>query len=157
MLLTAGLLAAAVWFLSGWYRLAIVRGKWTTTFQGGHVVSVGLTPDSPRISVMAHGGHPSLTAYKWTAFPPSIWGVEFQWSVLLVSHAYNPLNGYSAWSVVVWPVPVALCGAGALMLAWGRRARRRAMRGLCAKCGYSLSGLAEGKACPECGEGADRP
>ncbi|MGH7133201.1 MAG: hypothetical protein ACREJO_14815 [Phycisphaerales bacterium] len=55
----------------------------------------------------------------------------------------------------LWPFAlISLLGGG--WLVWsGRRARRRAMTGVCLKCGYDLAGLATPTAptppCPECG------
>ncbi|MFT3687154.1 MAG: hypothetical protein QM783_19895 [Phycisphaerales bacterium] len=56
--------------------------------------------------------------------------------------------------VLFWPIVLMLVGGGAMALWSGRRARRRAMTGCCRACGYSLAGLGEGAACPECGKGA---
>jgi hypothetical protein len=43
-----------------------------------------------------------------------------------------------AWCCILW-------------MPWVVRDRRRRRRGRCPSCGYSLAGLAEGSACPECG------
>ena len=42
----------------------------------------------------------------------------------------------------LWPIPLLLWTPAALLLRSGILARRRAVKGMCAKCGYSLAGLA---------------
>ncbi|MGH7134052.1 MAG: hypothetical protein ACREJO_19170 [Phycisphaerales bacterium] len=54
-------------------------------------------------------------------------------------------------AVVLWPFALASLLGGGWLLWSGRRARRRAMVGLCLKCGYNLRELAAGSPCPECG------
>ncbi len=56
-----------------------------------------------------------------------------------------------------WDIPLPLLTVGVALptlFLWYRRIRRRYRRGLCARCGYDLTGLAAVEArivCPECG------
>ncbi len=55
--------------------------------------------------------------------------------------------------VPLWPLILVSSGASATAWLFDARARRRARVGQCFRCGYDLSGLAPGAACPECGKG----
>ncbi|MGH7132664.1 MAG: hypothetical protein ACREJO_12030 [Phycisphaerales bacterium] len=63
----------------------------------------------------------------------------------------NALEHYV--TIFLWPFALASLLGGGWLVWSGRRARRRAMTGLCLKCGYDLAGLAAGAPCPECGGG----
>ena len=75
---------------------------------------------------------------KWDPGWPRLW---FDWS----KGAFGS-GGAGVVFVPLW-VPVVVC-AGLLWVAW--RWARRAGRGVCPACGYSLAGL-RGGVCPECG------
>ncbi|MGH7133599.1 MAG: hypothetical protein ACREJO_16840 [Phycisphaerales bacterium] len=53
--------------------------------------------------------------------------------------------------ILPWPFALASLLGGGWLVWSGRRARRRAMTGVCVKCGYDLSGLGAESVCPECG------
>jgi hypothetical protein len=54
-------------------------------------------------------------------------------------------------SFILWPLPLISGCAGGCYLWIAHRARRRALTGCCAICGYNLTGLGSAAACPECG------
>lgn len=66
-------------------------------------------------------------------------------------HVYSAGDWF--FNVPLW-VPLGACVLGSAGLFFAMRKRRRP--GVCARCGYDLSGLAAGARCPECGEGSQR-
>ncbi|MGH7133781.1 MAG: hypothetical protein ACREJO_17775, partial [Phycisphaerales bacterium] len=60
----------------------------------------------------------------------------------------SPFTTLRMWQVYLWPFALASLLGGGWLVWSGRRARRRAMVGLCLKCGYDLAGLAAGASCP---------
>ena len=91
-----------------------------------------------------------LTNYLSTALN----GQWQYWSNSLSALWYFPLNNHFTYVKIWWIV----CFAGSVyLIGWNAGAARLLWRGLsvsagkCPKCGYDKSGLAAGKACPECG------
>jgi hypothetical protein len=72
--------------------------------------------------------------------------------LLLCSYAWNAGTTVGLLRVAVWAPAGCALAAGWLLVLKGSRARRRAMEGACAACGYDLSGLGDVVVCPECGK-----
>lgn len=93
-------------------------------------------------------GHPGLTFRRpYDKFDPLPWR-WWQWEWFA-----SPDDAFNAYQTrfPVWVFLLATGGLGAYLLCRGVRERRRMRTGFCASCGYSLSGLEAGVACPECG------
>jgi hypothetical protein len=74
--------------------------------------------------------------------------------LVVVSYKVDHWSKGPKWHISLWPIPLLLWTPAALLLRSGILARRRATTGHCAKCGYSLAGLAADAPCPECGTGS---
>jgi len=63
------------------------------------------------------------------------------------------ISGRLNWTEIAVPIWMMMAGLGltAPAFAWGGRRISLRRRGVCTKCGYSLEGLADESACPECG------
>ncbi|MGH7131408.1 MAG: hypothetical protein ACREJO_05635 [Phycisphaerales bacterium] len=59
--------------------------------------------------------------------------------------------------IMLWPFPLLVWGGGGWLVWSGRRARRRAMTGLCGKCGYDLAGWRRGARARSVGSRRSRP
>lgn len=149
MLLVLGVIVAGVWVASGWWVLVVRRDGAECTFGYGEAMFATTPMDSS-------------TVFRRHS-PMWVWGYGFGSNygarrLGLISIADDSLD------VALWPVPPFLFATGlaiinrwapaTLLLRSGLLARRRAMTGACAKCGYSLAGLAKDAPCPECGKGA---
>jgi hypothetical protein len=89
-------------------------------------------------------------------FEPKRWSATWhRWHGIGWLPSYTERSGIKMLAVPLWLIALP-SGAGSFLL-WRslRRERLRAPLKPCPKCGYSLVGLAEGAACPECGKGGE--
>jgi hypothetical protein len=163
VLLTLGVLVAGVWVASRWWIACWVcpGGHTTCWISSGHLATT-----SYRLSYTQPGWKyiaPASPAQQgqWTLWHG--WGsrtivVNFtqrDFGILSTNHYVVAGETQSRdFRLVLWPIPLLLWTPAALLLRSGILARRRANKGACPRCGYSLTGLAEGAPCPECGQGA---
>lgn len=141
----AGVMVVA-WVGSGWYACWWERqGQW------------------PHFSLFGHKGAISGAVGNEQFFPNLVPGSfnEFRWAVA------DPLATDLAWAwkprwhsegnhrfyvvIPLWLPALVFAVPAAWMWRVDVKRRRAARVGCCATCGYSLLGLGEGAACPECG------
>jgi hypothetical protein len=89
-----------------------------------------------------------------TGFPLPQQGAN-EYNLYFLSYQHGT-NGYRRGAIALWPFAAVLFISGGWLYWAGRRARRRANRGMCVHCGYSFAGLAIDAPCPECGRSRPR-
>lgn len=133
-LLVGALTALACAFRASlcWHGGTAADGAWNLLVCAGSVALVRYEDTMPKYPGMVPSPGLSVTA------EPS-WPVPFPF---VLSDSAPPST------LVALPLSWAACG----LVLWAAVLRRRRWPpGSCGSCGYSLAGLAEGAACPECG------
>jgi len=171
-LIALGLLVAGVWWASGWWgfgygAVAIDRGRVGVSYT---CINHEFGFDHAHYKRFAEERENAWFLYEqqWSG-QRCIWTAECHpghhrcplesCNLVFVSRSVT-LGDFDTsveWVAPLWPIPLLFWAAGVPILRSGIVARRRAMAGNCAKCGYSLAGLGDGAACPECGKAGAVP
>jgi len=165
-LLTLGVFVAGVWMWSGlsWRSWAWggSAGRWNWKVQEGRLAVTSSTDFARSEGEIFHFAMTSKPAVQLDPddsvsrvlerlYSQQRWLVD--WRPFTRHTTSDFFQSRTTVRFALWPIPLLLWTPAALLLRSGILARRRAITGSCANCGYSLAGLAHGAACPECGNG----
>ncbi len=137
-LLVLGVLITGVWGASRWWWVGYWGSEWG--------IGVG--------SGMIDGVYPGTLGSSnvgWSVWTPPPEMQYWRWSA-----SDNLRHPDRFMHMCLWPFALASLLGGGWLVWSGRRARKRAMTGVCGKCGYDLAGLAAGSPCPECGDAMNK-
>ncbi|MGH7131410.1 MAG: hypothetical protein ACREJO_05645 [Phycisphaerales bacterium] len=164
-LLVLGVLITGVWGASRWWWFGHEAATWRAYATNGTIQSSifrqPLLGGRGWFGFSAPSG--AASEWQWLVHNPQLWNDLLEQEPA-VNAEYGIIACYAdgqEWIVRVaaWPFALAALLGGGWLVWSGRRARRRAMTGMCLKCGYDLAGLATPTTstppCPECGTVAE--
>lgn len=145
-------LVAGVWVASHYWQAYWWLPRRLVVIERGSIVCFGqlmrdALQDLVDLQLSRSGAYP----YKATS--------GFEVSHAQVLHYCRPVTSWRPhWNSTFWSLPLGnafLLAVAPTALFWRSELRRRHRERInhCFKCGYNLTGLADGAACPECGQG----
>jgi hypothetical protein len=156
MLLSLGLLIAGVWVASRWWHPMVWFGdRWILMIWRGQVTLNSLDVPEPSQRYRLRVSRAPEWARSWQWITPVT--ASNQPSVKTWFYCRGRVFLGGAVDVLLWPIPLLLWTPAALLLHSSTRARKRASKGQCKSCGYSLAGLTAATPCPECGKATEAP
>ena len=145
--------AATVALMAIWVRSYFVSDRVLLLPSGGDLWSTGWSRGEIEMQWTSRESVPQVAGRSgvfWMRFPPSPGGLVKSASLWTTAGFYRVVDESHMTVIMPLWLPTLMASSPAIVLfAVGRRAKRRARRGLCIRCGYDLRG--SGERCSECG------